>query len=158
MLHHPAYRATYEINLRREFPRLLFYGDFRQWARWGRALMELHLDYEQAAPFALQRHDRKEPVNKQADLLRDERVKPKGGLDLGDFVSERPTLKPKLKADKAAGTIEVDAVTTLSGIPPEAWAYQLGNCRTPALLARFEAAWPGIEQSFAAGHRIVFLL
>jgi predicted nuclease of predicted toxin-antitoxin system len=34
---------------------------------------------------------------------------------------------------------------------------RLGNCRTPALLARFEAAWPGIEQSFAAGHRIVFL-
>ncbi len=35
---------------------------------------------------------------------------------------------------------------------------RLGNCRTPALLARFEAAWPGIEKSFAAGHRIVFLL
>ena len=120
--------------------------------------MELHLDYEQAAPFALQRHDRKEAVSKQPDLLPDECVKPKRGLDLGDFGSERPTLKPKLKADKAAGTIEVDAVTTLSGIPPEAWAYQLGNCRTPALLARFEAAWPGIEQSFAAGHRIVFLL
>ena len=34
---------------------------------------------------------------------------------------------------------------------------RLGNCRTPALLARFEAAWPGIEQSFAAGNRIVFL-
>ena len=50
VLHHPAYRASYEINLKREFPRLPFYGDFRQWARWGRALMELHLDYEQAAP------------------------------------------------------------------------------------------------------------
>ena len=34
---------------------------------------------------------------------------------------------------------------------------RLGNCRTAALLARFESAWPGIEQSFAAGHRIVFL-
>ena len=124
VLHHPAYRASYEINLKREFPRLPFYGDFRQWARWGRALMELHLDYEQAAPFALQRHDRKEAVSQQADLLRDERVKPKRGLDLGD---DKPALKPKLKADKAAGTIEVDAVTTLSGIPPEAWAYQLGN-------------------------------
>ena len=106
--------ARYEINLKREFPRLPFYGDFRQWAKWGRALMELHLDYEQAAPFALQRHDRKEPVSQQADLLRDERVKAKRGLDLGD---DKPALKPKLKADKAAGTIEVDAVTTLSGIP-----------------------------------------
>jgi hypothetical protein len=33
----------------------------------------------------------------------------------------------------------------------------MGNCRTPALLSRFEGAWPGIEQSFAAGHRIVIL-
>ena len=73
---------------------------------------------------SLQRQDRKEAVSKQADLLRDERVKPKRGLDLGD---DKPALKPKLKADKAAGTIKVDAVTTLSGIMPEAWAYQLGN-------------------------------
>ena len=124
MLHHPAYRASYEINLKREFPRLPFYGDFRQWAKWGRALMELHLDYEQAAPIALHRHDRKEAVSQQADLLRDERVKLKRDLDLGD---DKPALKPKLKADKTAGTIEVDAVTTLGGIPPEAWAYQLGN-------------------------------
>ena len=35
---------------------------------------------------------------------------------------------------------------------------RLGNCRTAALLARFESVWPGIEQSSAAGHRIVFLL
>jgi predicted nuclease of predicted toxin-antitoxin system len=32
-----------------------------------------------------------------------------------------------------------------------------GNCRTAVLLARFETAWSGIEQSFAAGHRIVVL-
>ena len=31
------------------------------------------------------------------------------------------------EADKAAGSIEVDAVTTLSGVPAEAWTYQLGN-------------------------------
>lgn len=34
---------------------------------------------------------------------------------------------------------------------------RMGNCRTAVLLARFESAWPGIEQSFAAGHRIVLL-
>ena len=128
VLHHPAYRASYEINLKREFPRLPFYGDFRQWAKWGRALMELHLDYEQVAPFALQRHDRNAVAgvndpghNKQADLMPDERLRP------ARLPDEKPKLKPKLKADKAAGTIEVDATTTLGGIPPEAWACQLGN-------------------------------
>ena len=28
VLHHPAYRAKYEINLKREFPRIPFYEDF----------------------------------------------------------------------------------------------------------------------------------
>ena len=34
---------------------------------------------------------------------------------------------------------------------------RIGNCRTVALLARFAAAWAGIQQSFTAGHRIVIL-
>lgn len=32
-----------------------------------------------------------------------------------------------MKADKSAGTIELDDVTTLKGIPKEAWEYKLGN-------------------------------
>jgi predicted helicase len=111
------------VNLKREFPRLPFYEDFRQWAAWGRTLMELHLGYEQAAPFPLTRHDRKEPASKQPDLLPDERVKPKRSLGLG----EKPALKPRLKALRDTGEIEIDATTTLRGIPPEAWDYKLGN-------------------------------
>ena len=121
VLHHPAYRAKYEINLKRDFPRLPFYEDFRQWAKRGKALIDLHLRYEQAPPFPLTRHDRKEAANKQTDLLPDERATPKRLLD------DKPALKPKLKADKAADIIEVDAITTLSGIPPAAWEYKLGN-------------------------------
>ena len=85
--------------------------------------MELHLGYEQAAPFALTREDRKEPERKQPDLLPDERVKPKRSLGL----DEKPALKPRLKALKPEGAIEIDATTTLRGIPPEAWDYKLGN-------------------------------
>jgi predicted helicase len=121
VLHHPAYRAKYEINLKREFPRLPFYEDFRQWAKWGRALMELHLGYEQAAPFPLERHDRKEPTSQQTDLMPDERLRPARLLD------EKPKLKPRLRAVKETGTIEVDATTTLHGIPAEVWDHKLGN-------------------------------
>ena len=32
-----------------------------------------------------------------------------------------------LKADKEAGHIVLDTQTTLSGVPPEAWDYKLGN-------------------------------
>jgi predicted nuclease of predicted toxin-antitoxin system len=34
---------------------------------------------------------------------------------------------------------------------------RLGNCRTKALLAAFEAAWPKIEASLWAGDRIIEL-
>ena len=38
-------------------------------------------------------------------------------------------LAPKaiLKSDPAAGSITLDTETTLRGVPPEAWTYQLGN-------------------------------
>lgn len=35
---------------------------------------------------------------------------------------------------------------------------RIGNCRRLTLLARFEAAWPGIQEAFAAGNRVVMLL
>ena len=121
VLHQPAYRAKYEINLKREFPRLPFYEDFRQWAVWGHSLMELHLGYEQAAPFPLKRIDRKEPASEQTDLMPDERLRPARQPD------EIPKLKPRLRAVKETGTIEIDATTTLHGIPATAWDYKLGN-------------------------------
>jgi len=48
-LHCPAWREKYAVNLRQEFPRLPFYADFRRWARWGDALLELHLNFAAAA-------------------------------------------------------------------------------------------------------------
>src|SRR5207247_8370024 len=62
VLHHPAYRAKYEINLKREFPRIPFYEDFRQWAEWGKKLMELHLNYESVEPYPLERGEREGKV------------------------------------------------------------------------------------------------
>ena len=128
MLHHPAYRTKYEINLKREFPRLPFYENFRQWAALGRALMDLHLTYEQAPPFPLERQDRDN--QQDAELGRAE-------LPLRPAAQQRrpteqppdtkPTLKPRLKAVKETGTIEIDATTTLHGIPAAAWDYKLGN-------------------------------
>ena len=101
VLHHPAYREKYALNLRREFPRLPFYEDFPQWVKWGKQLMDLHLNYETVPKFSLKRLDKKWATNAQN--------------------------KPKLKTDKDAGKIHLDAMTTLQGVPPQAWEYQLGN-------------------------------
>ncbi|PSN12953.1 DNA methyltransferase [filamentous cyanobacterium CCT1] len=121
VLHHPAYRTKYELNLKREFPRLPYYPDFHQWATWGKTLMELHLTYETAEPFGLKRIDQSSPGAKddaplQASLIpNDAPAKPK------------KTPKPKLKADKTQGHIILDTDTTLTGVPAVAWDYKLGN-------------------------------
>jgi predicted helicase len=105
VLHDPLYREKYAQNLKREFPRIPFYKDFWQWADWGEQLMALHIGYEAVEPFALTRMD--EPDTKAR------------------AAGQHP--KALLKADPAAGTITLDTETTLRGVPPEAWAYKLGN-------------------------------
>ncbi len=99
VLHHPAYRTKYELNLKREFPRLPFYEDFHQWTNWGKTLMELHLNYETIQPYGLQ----------QVEIA----------------TKENP--KAKLKADKINGVIILDENTQLTGVNAIAWEYKLGN-------------------------------
>jgi len=100
VLHDPIYREKYALNLKREFPRIPFYPDFQQWAAWGKELMELHIGYETVEPAKLKRTD---------------------------TADDGHTPKAMLKANKENGRILLDTRTTLSGIPPEAWTYKLGN-------------------------------
>lgn len=105
VLHDPLYREKYALNLKREFPRIPFYPDFWTWAGWGKRLMELHIGYETVEPWPLER------------------------LDTPDEKAQDASVSPKalLKADKERGVIRLDSETQLSGIPPEAWDYRLGN-------------------------------
>lgn len=99
VLHNPAYRTKYELNLKREFPRIPFYTDFKKWAAWGKALMDLHINYETVQPYKL-----KVTTTQVSD-----------------------TPKAKLKADKENGKIIVDDNTVITDIPAQAWEYKLGN-------------------------------
>ena len=47
VLHHPDYRETYQVNLKHDLPHLPFAPDFWQFVDIGRALAELHVNYEQ---------------------------------------------------------------------------------------------------------------
>ena len=97
-LYDPAYRETYVVDLLREFPRLPFHEDFATWVRLGQELLDLHIGFEDAEPFPLEREDK-------------------------DGAAGKATLK----ADNAKGTIVLDGKTTLTGVPPEASQYRLGN-------------------------------
>ena len=99
VLHDPAYRREYAVDLLREFPRLPFYPDFHRWAEMGQRLLDLHIGFESAEPYPLERHD-----NKGVD--------PKRAI---------------LRADRERGTITLDERTTLSGVPERAWEYRLGS-------------------------------
>lgn len=125
VLHDPLYREKYAQNLKREFPRIPLYGDseatFWQWSQWGAELMALHIGYETVAPFALKRSDVPDDKARAAGLAP----------------------KPALKADHEAGRIVIDSETTLSGIPPEAWRYQLGNrCALEWVLDQYKEKKP----------------
>jgi predicted helicase len=82
-------------------------GSSRARARisWGEKLMALHIGYEAVEPWPLDRID--EP---------DERAREAGVAP-----------KAMLKSDHDNGTIRLDSETQLTGIPPEVWAYRLGN-------------------------------
>ena len=99
MLHDPTYLQEYEVDLRREFPRVYFQDDFAWWAEQGRALLDLHLEFETAEPWPLERVDK-------------DGVTPKRAI---------------LRADKQHGVITVDEQTSLAGVPDEAWDYRLGS-------------------------------
>jgi predicted helicase len=100
VLHDPAYRQKYGQDLKRGFPRVPYYLDFWQWADWGKALMDLHVGYERMRPWPIK-------------------------LEVGQANGSSPI--PMLRADKSTGHIVLDSQTTLTGIPPDAWNYRLGN-------------------------------
>ncbi len=105
VLHDPIYRETYAINLKREFPRIPFYPNFQKWVNWGKQLLQLHIHYEEMAPWPLQR------------------------IDTPDEKARAVDLNPKviLKSDRDAGIIRLDSETQLCSIPPQVWEYRLGN-------------------------------
>ncbi len=112
VLHDPVYREKYALNLKREFPRIPLHGstraDFWRWAGWGEQLMKLHIGYETVEPHPLKRID---TPDTKARTHQDEDHSP----------------KPLLRSEPEVGRILIDSETTLTGVPPEAWTYRLGN-------------------------------
>ncbi len=99
VLQNPSYQKKYELNIKREYPRIPLYKDFDKWSKWGKQLMNLHINYETIKPFKLK--------------------------EITDKEIKKP--KVKLKADKEIGAITIDEATKLTGVPKEAWLYKLGN-------------------------------
>jgi predicted helicase len=101
LLHHPAYRETYAANLRRELPRIPFAPDFRDFAKAGAKLANLHVHYEDRPEYPLR------------------------WIENPDAPMTYRVEKMRLTKDKTA--VIVNDFLTLSGIPPAVFGYRLGN-------------------------------
>ena len=100
-MHDSAYLQEYEVDLRREFPRVYFQENF---SRGGRSRATsvagpCTSEFETAEPWPLERVDK-------------DGVTPKRAI---------------LRADKERNVITVDEQTSLAGVPAEAWDYRLGS-------------------------------
>jgi predicted helicase len=101
VLHHPEYRTRYAANLKRELPRIPYAPDFQAFAKAGKRLAELHVDYE-----------------KQKEYPLEQREKPGVKLDLR---------VEKMRLSKDKQTLIYNDFLTLTGIPKEVYDYRLGN-------------------------------
>ncbi len=107
LLHAKGYREKYERNLKKSLPRIPLLGNNRTFVRMaelGEELATQHLTYETAKPYKLERIEKS---TKGAEF---------------DWAC------PKLRLDKKDRTVvRYNDVLTLTGVPPEALEYKLGN-------------------------------
>jgi predicted helicase len=103
VLHHPEYRTRYAANLKRELPRIPYAPDWDAFAKAGKRLAELHVDYEKQKEYPLER-----------------REKPGERLNLR-------VEKMRLSKNDAKQTLVYNDFLTLIGIPKETYDYRLGN-------------------------------
>lgn len=105
ILHSPEFRKEYALDLRKVLPRIPFAGDFWAFSKAGKALAELHLDYEKVDPY---------PLIEQAGQLK---------LDPGadSKVVQMRFAKKAKQEDKSV--LIVNSHLTLAGIPQEAQEY-----------------------------------
>ncbi|MDE0468337.1 MAG: N-6 DNA methylase [Candidatus Poribacteria bacterium] len=102
LLHHSDYRERYQENLKRDLPHIPFAEGFWGFVKAGARLAELHVNYESQPEYA--KLNPIETPGMQVNL-RVERMK---------FSNDKTQLK-------------YNDFLTLEGIPPEAFAYRLGN-------------------------------
>ena len=101
LLHHPTYRERYQVNLKRDLPRLPYAPDFWEFAKAGKRLGEIHVGYEDVDAYPLR-------FVETPDTPLDWRVE-----------------KMRLSKDKTQ--LKYNDFLTLDGIPAKAFDYRLGN-------------------------------
>ena len=101
LLHHPAYRERYQVNLKRDLPHIPFAPKFWEFAEAGRRLAEIHVHYEDQPQYKL-------------DLI-----------ETPDMPLDWRVAQMRFSKDKTQ--IRYNDFLTLAGIPAEVFQYRLGH-------------------------------
>ncbi|MDE0396921.1 MAG: N-6 DNA methylase [Candidatus Poribacteria bacterium] len=101
LLHHPTYREKYAMNLKRDLPHIPFAEDFWGFTKAGKALADLHVNYESVPKYKLRK------------------------VETPDMRVNWNVEKMKLSKDKTQ--LKYNDFLTLDGIPPETYDYKLGT-------------------------------
>ena len=107
LLHSPTYRETYKADLMKMLPRIPKVRDFWGFSKAGRALADIHLNYETVEPYALEEIVQGEPAGDPYDFYR--------------------VRKLSFGARKDRSSIIYNQRITLAGIPDEAFDYQVNG-------------------------------
>lgn len=110
LLHHPTCRETYAADLQKMLPRIPQVKGFTEYARIGRALADLHVDYESAEQY---------PLGEELSLTAPENAFERYRIEKLSWVS---------RTDHTA--IRYNAHLTITGIPLEESEYKVGG-RSP---------------------------
>ena len=101
LLHHPAYRERYQVNLKRDLPHIPFAPAFWEFVEAGQQLADIHVHYENQPQYKLD-------LIEAPDMPLDWRVN-------------------QMKFSKDKTQIKYNDFLTVAGIPAEAFQYRLGN-------------------------------
>ena len=102
LLHHPAYREKYEMNLKRDLPHIPFAEDFWGGVNAGAQLADLHVNYESVPTYNGLEH-----------------------IETPGMTVDWRVEKMKLSKDKTQ--LKYNDFLTIDGIPAEVYDYKLGN-------------------------------
>jgi predicted helicase len=112
LLHHPEYRERYADNLKRELPRIPYAPEFWAFSEAGKKLAELHLNYEDEEPYQLDWVvDEGQPISYQVEKMR----------------LREKTVRSDETPYAVYDTLVINDTLTMRNIPPQAFAYRLGN-------------------------------
>jgi predicted helicase len=111
LLNHPSYREEYAADLTKMLPRIPLVKDFPKYARVGRELAQLHLNYEDAAPHT-------EVLEEWATTAPE------------DPIERLSVRKPAWESRKDHTRLRYNEYLTLTGIPEAEALYKVGG-RSP---------------------------